>query len=506
MTSFAEIATLENAPVIHARRRDEVTVIATRVPFRTEMLERWGWIVTVVDGGGRTLEGDSIEILSDNTGGKYCKILSYREMLSYSARWDCCDWTPGYPGAPGSGRLSEEERLAHSIQDLHEALGQLPRQQDLTALSTSLQTLREQLTAIAVDTQPLNEQLQQLKETLSEAVQTLEEKIHQNDSDLAQQILRTITMIEEEEQEWQDRLSQSTAELRQSMDNTLTEQLEASNHHLKESVQQILADHRQAMQDHLSRQEAHLEQLAQSAPAIEEHLHHQLSALEQKVDATLSNHITPAIDGLTGELRAGLPSVAEQLQATLQVSKSEILEQITQTMVETRALKATLESTYLSEEEEPMDQEAKKLASGVQTLSDKYLNRIIMRSDQYLRDLNKEAKDAFRATQGFFGASLFCLLLTIAMITAAFLLGADPRLIAGSIFASIVSALTTFLGAWRQFQEKTASLRLQALASLMTNVRLAHLQFMIDHIADDSWRKEQYEQIVDQLLNRYFLS
>ncbi len=29
---------------------------------------------------------------------------------------------------------------------------------------------------------------------------------------------------------------------------------------------------------------------------------------------------------------------------------------------------------------------------------------------------------------------------------------------------------------------------------------------MIDHIADDSWRKEQYEQIVDQLLNRYFLS
>lgn len=171
-------------------------------------------------------------------------------------------------------RLSEEERLTRSFQDLHEALGQLPRQQDLTALSTSLQTLREQLTAIAVDTQPLNEQLQQLKETLSEAVQTLEEKIHQNDSDLAQQILRAITMIEEEEQEWQDRLSQSTAELRQSMDNTLTEQLEASNHHLKESVQQILADHRQAMQDHLSRQEARLEQLAQSAPAIEEHLRH----------------------------------------------------------------------------------------------------------------------------------------------------------------------------------------------------------------------------------------
>ncbi len=125
-------------------------------------------------------------------------------------------------------------------------------------------------------------------------------------------------MIEEEEQEWQDRLLQSTAELRQSMDNTLTEQLEVSNHHLKESVQQILADHRQAMQDHLSRQEAHLEQLTQSAPAIEEHLRHQLSALEQKVDATLSNHITPAIDGLTGELRAGLPSLAEQLQATLQ--------------------------------------------------------------------------------------------------------------------------------------------------------------------------------------------
>ncbi|RAQ95654.1 hypothetical protein [Thermogemmatispora tikiterensis] len=175
-------------------------------------------------------------------------------------------------------------------------------------------------------------------------------------------------------------------------------------------------------------------------------------------------------------------------------------------MAETSALKATLESIYLSEQEEPMDQEAKKLASGVQTLSDKYLNRIIMRSDQYLRNLNKEAKDAFRATQRFFGASLFFLLITIAMIIVAFLFGADPRLIAGSIFASIVSALTTFLGAWHQFQAKTASLRLQALASLMTNVRLAHLQFMIDHIADDGWRKEQYEQIVDQLLNRYFLS
>jgi predicted nuclease with TOPRIM domain len=475
MTSFAEIARLDNAPVIHARRKDKALVIATRVPFRAEMLERWGWIVTVVDGGGRTLDGESIELLSDNTGGKYCKILSYQDMLSYSDQWDCHDWTPGYPGTQPPGPPPEEERLLRSLQALHETLNQVPRQQDLSALSALLQGLREQLTAIALDTQSLNEHLERLQQALAEKEQALEEKILQNDSDLAQQLL-------EQGQQWQDALTRLASDLEDMFRKTLAESLLTSDLEQK------------------------LESLSQSMPESTQRLHGYLSNLEQKVEATFPSHIAPAIDGLAGELRAALTSLQERLEEVVQAGKSEIQEQVTTAVAQTSTLKARLESIFPPEEEEPTDQEAKKLASSIQTLSDKYLNRIIMRSDQYLRDFNKEARDAFKSAQTFFAISLVLLSVTILILITAFFRGADPKLIIGSVIASIASALTTVLGAWRGIQEQSANQRLQALGSLMTSVRLAHLQFMIDRITDDSWRKEQYEQIVDRLLDRYFLT
>ncbi|WP_376795813.1 hypothetical protein [Thermogemmatispora sp.] len=550
MTSFAEIARLDNAPVIHARRKDKALVIATRVPFRAEMLERWGWIVTVVDGGGRTLDGESIELLSDNTGGKYCKILSYQDMLSYSDQWDCHDWTPGYPGTQPPGPPPEEERLLRSLQALHETLNQVPRQQDLSALSALLQGLREQLTAIALDTQSLNEHLERLQQALAEKEQALEEKILQNDSDLAQQLL-------EQGQQWQDALTRLASDLEDMFRKTLAESLLTSNLEQKleslsqsmpestqrlhsqlsnleqkleslsqsmpestqrlhgqlsdlgqklESLSQSMPESTQRLHGQLSDLEQKLESLSQSMPESTQRLHGYLSNLEQKVEATFPSHIAPAIDGLAGELRATLTSLQERLEEVVQAGKSEIQEQVTTAVAQTSTLKARLESIFPPEEEEPADQEAKKLASSIQTLSDKYLNRIIMRSDQYLRDFNKEARDAFKSAQTFFTISLVLLSVTILILITAFFRGADPKLIIGSVIASIVSALTTVLGAWRGIQEQSANQRLQALGSLMTSVRLAHLQFMIDRITDDSWRKEQYEQIVDRLLDRYFLT
>nr|BBH95010.1 hypothetical protein KTA_32090 [Thermogemmatispora argillosa] len=476
MSSFTELARVENMPVIHARRKDGALVIATRVPCRAEMMDSWGWVVTIVNGGGRMPEGEAIELLSDNTGGKYCRVLRYHEMLNYNERWGCADWTPGYPGA--EGREPETEGLVERIQALQEALEQVPRQQDLTSLATSLQTISEWLKAISRETQPLSEQLQQLKESLSQDARYLEEKILQNDSELAQQILRAITLIEDQEQKWQASLEQLVTKQEQSIAHVVAQQLAPYQQRADEGFQQRLAHHHQALQD-------------------------QLSALEQTVTATLSNQVTPAIDGLAGELRTSLQTLETRLLQTIQESKDKALEQLVKASSDISKIKSTMEDIFESEREEESTAEDKKLASSVRTLSDRYLNSIVTRINQYLRSFYEEARSSQKFSRVFFGINCACMCITLIIFFFILFRGANPALIGGGLITSTLSGLSSFFGAWQQHSESAAKRQLEGMANLMDIARIAHLQFMVERIDDEEWKKTHYSRILEQLLNKY---
>ncbi len=95
MPTFDELALQGNCPVIHTQRRDEATLIATRIPLDDVRLERWGWILTLSHKDGRT-DQDDLETLRDNAGRRYPKIYLPTDMKNYIEKWACTEWEEGY--------------------------------------------------------------------------------------------------------------------------------------------------------------------------------------------------------------------------------------------------------------------------------------------------------------------------------------------------------------------------------------------------------------------------
>lgn len=66
MTDFHSIAFREDVPVMHTRRNDGLTIIATRVPLKG-ISEKWGWILSLEPSDG-VLDNENVEALYDSMG------------------------------------------------------------------------------------------------------------------------------------------------------------------------------------------------------------------------------------------------------------------------------------------------------------------------------------------------------------------------------------------------------------------------------------------------------
>src|SRR6266496_2484524 len=95
MPTFDELALQGEYPVVHSLRRDQATLIATRVPFADIQMGRWGWVLTLNHRDGRT-DSDDIATLRDNTGHQYPKVYSRSDMQNYIEKWGCSEWEEGY--------------------------------------------------------------------------------------------------------------------------------------------------------------------------------------------------------------------------------------------------------------------------------------------------------------------------------------------------------------------------------------------------------------------------
>jgi virulence-associated protein VapD len=113
--------------VLHAKRNDKVTIVATRVPLADVRLQQWGWIITQA----YTTEKpplNGIECLLDNEGRRYPKIYTHTDMQAYVEQWGCRDWEAGYftvgdvtvnrITAPLNGNVVQEEAFKQAIEDL----------------------------------------------------------------------------------------------------------------------------------------------------------------------------------------------------------------------------------------------------------------------------------------------------------------------------------------------------------------------------------------------------
>jgi hypothetical protein len=95
MPTFDELALQGEYPVVHSLRKDQATLIATRVPLTDMQMGRWGWVLTLNHRNGR-IDSDDIATLRDNTGRQYPKVYLLTDMQNYIEKWGCTEWEEGY--------------------------------------------------------------------------------------------------------------------------------------------------------------------------------------------------------------------------------------------------------------------------------------------------------------------------------------------------------------------------------------------------------------------------
>jgi len=129
MPTFADLALQDDYPVIHSLRKDQATIIATRVPLTDLNLGKWGWVLTLIHQDGR-IDSTDIPMFRDNAGRQYPKVYLFPDMQSYIEGWECTEWVEGYhqnghqPGVSRNGAASattlQENALKQLLCDLKE--------------------------------------------------------------------------------------------------------------------------------------------------------------------------------------------------------------------------------------------------------------------------------------------------------------------------------------------------------------------------------------------------
>lgn len=176
MSLFQEIAFNEDVPVIHARRKDGVIVIATRVPLKDMLPERWGWILTL-GGKGEIIEHDDIEALRDNLGRSYPKVYLGADMVSYIENWECVQWGAGY--SDGKAAILKENDFPDMKQFKEDLLCEITKKYQVSQ-DEQAQTLQEVIEKQVKDILTSDQQ------KYSELHQNLQSHVDKNDIALLQ--------------------------------------------------------------------------------------------------------------------------------------------------------------------------------------------------------------------------------------------------------------------------------------------------------------------------------
>ena len=184
MPTFEELSQHTSYPVLHAQRKDEVVIVATRVPLADIRLQQWGWVLSQA----YTIEQPShngFDGLVDGTGKKYSKIYTLSDMQHYIETWECKDWETGYfsIGKTASSRVTihledkivQEEDFKKSIEDLRN-FQETQTSQILNAVSKQGETFQGSLKDVTAKVQTavfekVDNQASQMQITLLEKIE-----------------------------------------------------------------------------------------------------------------------------------------------------------------------------------------------------------------------------------------------------------------------------------------------------------------------------------------------
>ena len=192
MPTFYELAQQGEFPVVHSLRKDQATLIATRVPLTDPGLGGWGWILTLNHKNGRT-DSDDIATLRDNTGRQYPKVYLLADMQNYIETWGCTEWEEGYH--QNGHQLALAKNMAASGADivrediLKQLLTELQERQAQEANAIKDEVIA-QLEATRKEITLDNTQFhQELQEQTIDAYNRLLERFHLNTVALDQQVV-----------------------------------------------------------------------------------------------------------------------------------------------------------------------------------------------------------------------------------------------------------------------------------------------------------------------------
>jgi len=200
MPTFDELALQGEYPVVHSLRKDQATLIATRVPLTEMQVGRWGWVLTLNHRDGRT-DSDDIATLRDNTGRQYPKVYLLTDMQNYIEKWGCTEWEEGYH--QNGHQLALPRNMAASGSDivrediLKQLLGELQERQaqEVTAFKDEVKVQWEAThREIALDNTQFHQELQ---EQIIDAYNRLLDRSRVNTEELDQQVVTQSVKVTE---------------------------------------------------------------------------------------------------------------------------------------------------------------------------------------------------------------------------------------------------------------------------------------------------------------------
>ncbi|GCE17298.1 hypothetical protein [Dictyobacter kobayashii] len=488
MTDFHSIAFREDIPVMHTRRNDGLTVIATRVPLKG-FSEKWGWILSLEPNDG-VLDNENVEALYDNTGRRYPKIYTRSDMAGYIDRWACHEWEPGYSDANAQVLDNDainlsvfKENLIEDVLAEYKTIGaeQLGAVRSIveSGIKASISNnqkhfddLRNTLNAIDTNNKLADSRkTQNLQLDIDNRLQLFMEDMRVKYEDLHTLLRLENSTYASNQQEWirvRDRFLENLETIHTEVQNLAPLQQQAEQR-ISNLIGQL-----QTVVNEVGDQRIFKEQVV-----FLQKIDECLNAMHQRFDEKISK--------LEEEQKA---------QSSILVSEFKNLQQ---NMGE---IQNSLIPIDVEDDSENLSDESKKIAKNAKTMSEKFMASIITANTRYYNTADKEVKNSFKQTNLIIYVGLSLLVFSVVSFLVTFFFHSNELAIITSGSGALLAAVATALGGMNKFHDKRTDEQLYALGRLDHMLKATHTQFLIEQIEDKEWQKQQLGNLINVYLSK----
>ena len=505
MKFFEEIAINNDFPVVHAQRKDGVTLIATRVPLDDIRLELWGWVLSLSQKDARN-DQDDIETLQDNAGRRYPKVYTLPDVQSYAEKWACTEWEKGYSDKSYVRDLNvdvipndktQEDVLR--ISSLHETV---------TTLSSEMKTQYTEICEKFEGQRTLHTELRNQFVDLTEGMKKQIEVLDDEVETLLLQTQETIIRPIEETRRQIEALSENVEDQSMQVQKYTFDVVDTKSTEIREATRKCIEDLNGEVQGQaLSVQRSTLEAIEFQSLAIRDEIKRLVDVASTESRNQLSLIQKNTIDAIEGQflitqqnIQKNSEGVHNDIKTSLEVFSSQLQDLHEQTKKVLEVLEPDVDMDVEKTENEDVNTTATNIARRATTQIERIAANQQRLSTSYYNNANKQAQEGFRLARILtgVGAAFFFVVIAFA-VPMTFLHLYGYTVLLGAV-GTIGGAIVTAVGGLNSLQASTAKQFARSHLLLDRSYRATIAHAMCNGYIDETHKEQAIDKVIDGLL------